>query len=145
MEAKMDKPHMTPDQIKEGAINAGAMAAAITEVNDYGTVAFSGEYHARTWDDVPPSTQAAILEKHRALFRAAIDAYEAAMWRPIEEAPKDGTAVWGWCEGGDAFASVTFFDGAWRYTYDHAPVKDAMELNAFRPLPQEPEVKHEPA
>lgn len=28
-------------------------------------------------------------------LRAAIEAYEAAQWRPIEEAPRDGSVIWG--------------------------------------------------
>lgn len=67
---------MTLSDIERAAIEAGALASAMTEVNDYGTVVYSGEYHARTWDELPPSTQAAILDKHRVLFRAAQKAYE---------------------------------------------------------------------
>lgn len=50
----------------------------------------------------------ALAEKWRVCARAAIAAYEQAMWRPIEEAKKDGTIIDVWL--GDASESdVNFY------------------------------------
>ena len=45
---------------------------------------------AELGDGVPNDTPAGPLLE---AFRRAIEAYEAALWRPIEEAPRDGTEI----------------------------------------------------
>ena len=53
----------------------------------------------------------------RASIRAALEAYEAAQWRPIETAPKDGTAivVWGQPQSTDDvhFSRPSAFTAYW--------------------------------
>lgn len=62
--------------------------------------------------------------------------HDRALWRPIAEAPRDGTRVIGW--GGCDTAIVSWQDhpegGAWEDDYD-----TPWEVTHFRPLPAGPE------
>ena len=72
-------------------------------------------------------------------FRRAIAAYEAAQWRPIEKAPRDGTDFLACCAGGKPLIA---------YFYRGTVVADrgeneliAYPFTHFRPLPPPPEDK----
>lgn len=122
---------MTPEQIQDEAIEAAMKAAH----------AVSGTHSGRkiAWED----EEKWVKLEWREEILAAIQAYEAAMWRPVEEAPNgvdvlvrakvqpdlcfmaqrtDPELVHPWCE----HSGITWSDGG---------------LIDFRPLPKPPEVK----
>lgn len=73
------------------------------------------------------------------LARAAITAYEAAQWRPIESAPKDGTWVllWcGWCIEGRWFENGERVQNQW--SDDGMGVNPIFHVTHWRPLPPPP-------
>ena len=73
--------------------------------------------------------------------KIALDAADPAAWRPIEEAPKDGTHLWGFVPGrgmmvicwreGDEFWSW----GRWVTDKD---LRDKCEPTHFQPIPAPP-------
>lgn len=73
---------------------------------------------------------------------AAIAAYEAAQWRPIEEAPKDGTFVLLWANGLVELGIWNSEDLMWPWSIDGgADALDSDTPTHFRPLPPAPEDK----
>lgn len=96
------------------------------------------EAACRTYENHPFVRRSA----SQAAMRAALEAAERAAWRPIEEAPKDGTALLVWdarwkecmraaCTGAHSDVRGDWFsvsDGYWLPNPTH-----------FRPLPPPPE------
>lgn len=110
---------MTPDQVKEVALSAATL-----------------EFNRRSTRD------------HKGLrnrMRAAIDAYETAMWRPVAEANPDTSYLVRSASGGCAVAEL--LDGSWGVEVsglpEYKPVWHILHFTPthFRPLPQPPEVK----
>lgn len=68
----------------------------------------------------------------------AIRAHDAALWRPIEEAPKDGTPVLIWCPKEHAGAGAMHVSVYMKFTdrpgwYSH--ISAIHDPTYFRPLP----------
>jgi hypothetical protein len=124
---------MTLEQIREQAIERAAKAAVKVWVDDYGYATPVSEPHfIRRFDQLTPSAQEALLVMFRDITRVAIDAYEKAMDRSFDDAPRDGSAVlarhyhFGWIE-------VRYADrGVW-ITRDGREITRVEHLMRIRP------------
>lgn len=113
--------------MSEKAIEAACVAATEDEVEG-------------SWEMLSPFQQ----ERVRRHMRRAIAAYEKAMWRPIEEAPKDGTPIQVThlpFTGRPPFNAVRWSHGPqksqWRWRilgYERSPLR--YTPTHFRPLPK---------
>ena len=103
----------------------------MTDIPDEAVEAALDAWIGPSWRDGPP----AAIAHSKADMRAALAAADAKRWRPISEAPKNGTPIWGlvgdnlirmfWHPEFEAFVSafrrMTMAPG---YTIDGKPYKD---------------------
>lgn len=128
---------MTREEIEQKAIEAAAIAVAIAD------------------DEEPPPAKfdhPAISDWSEHVARAAIAAYEAAMWQMMETAPRDASWFLAGCETTyDIFGSNTFWAATARFEYDYDTQPEMMMPNGdygpqimpthWRPLPLPPKGK----
>lgn len=94
------------------------------------------------WGTCPSSAPNKMLDQYLRVMEIGIAAYEAALWRPIEEAPTDGTWVilqTNSVQDLPAFTTCAYYDPDAGWCVD-----ELREAIAFRPLPappQDPETK----
>ena len=99
-----------------------------------------GYHGAYFWNGVTEDDR----EFERRHFRAAIASYDAALWQPIESAPKDVELILGW-HGCDAMANSIWYTeiGLSGHENDKPPGMSNGWLHGrathWRPLPQPPE------
>lgn len=79
-------------------------------------------------------------EQHLCALRELASLREQARWRPMEEAPRDGTAILASLDGGDLSNVVRYHDGGWVVAWDHYRLDDSgprcwMPLPEIGPLP----------
>lgn len=79
-----------------------------------------------------------MAEYARVIERAAIEAYQRQQWRPIETAPKDGTAVLVLLPKSDIAYAARFMD-CWRMTWDHHRLVGGDAPRFWMPIPPAPE------
>lgn len=72
----------------------------------------------------------------RHIFTRAIRAYERAMWRPISEAPKDGTEVIIDRPDGGADMAINAGGEWWVFDESSGPIDVLRRATHFRPLPR---------
>lgn len=60
---------------------------------------------------------------------------EQTRWRPMEEAPKDGTTILALLDGSDLVNVVRYHDGGWVVAWDHYRL-DGANLQFWMPLPE---------
>jgi hypothetical protein len=75
-------------------------------------------------------------ERLRVYARAAVQAWEAALWQPIETAPRDGTRFHAWIPPNDMMTTGTVANcfwhlGGWYHPYFTEPTH-------WRPIPAGP-------
>lgn len=94
-----------------------------------------------TWE---PGAKTSALSAQRAewiaMARELADLREQTRWRPMEEAPRDGTAILASLDGSsDLSAVVRYHDGGWVVAWDHYRLDSGprcwMPLPEIGPLP----------
>lgn len=60
-------------------------------------------------------------------------------WRPIEEAPKDGTVIKAWLPSCRLQVDVKWFDSRWVNSWDNEPIPENVPPTLWMPMPPNPE------
>lgn len=71
-------------------------------------------------------------------FPALISALREREWRPMDSAPRDGTAILAKLPDSDLYAVVRFKGGVWRIAWDGWIVCDQDTPTHWQPLPEGP-------
>lgn len=113
----------TIDQIKEAAIEAACK------------MRYSKRITVHSWETASELVRSSFKRE----IKEIIDAYEAEMWKPIEEAPKDGTRVLVYASGVPGLPAI--YCSAQYHSDAGWTVCDLRDVTHFRFLHQPPEVK----
>lgn len=119
---------MTPEQIRERAIEAAATAMLHHEL-------LSAGCPVERWQSLPDEEKA----YWKGQSRVAIAAYEAEMWRPIEEAPHAEPVIL-WSPPPNQLMELRPYSTG-RASQSGSSMSYHAWATHFRPLPQPPEVK----
>lgn len=103
--------------------------------------AYLGIPHTKgMYGNIADALEALQAENCRLLAGASVQAYSAAKWRPISEAPKDGTWILLYQPSGETGSYYVGFWSAdldgWRSEYDVMP---SSTFSHYQPLPTPPE------
>lgn len=118
---------MTPDEARQRAVEAAGKATA------------ARQYPHGKWEEMPDGYRAECLDD----AACAIAAYEAALWQPIETAPRDGTKIDLWFAGAwnERMPGFVWRPGVdfWHNDSTHQSYNDDPNIiTHWRPLPAGP-------
>jgi hypothetical protein len=118
---------MTPEEIETAAIEVATKR--------HWELSYQ-ESRCKTFDDEPDWRKVALRHKTAEICRA----YERAMWRPISEAPKDGTKLLLDLDGEVNIVGQFYGSNgeapAWRTPWDYSRLETGYTVTHFRPLPK---------